>query len=84
MTKYSVCSVGLNISRILATYLKPVLPEMAKKSEAFLQCSLDWTALDAPLVDHELALFEPLSQRIDYDVIHAMIEIGKHSNLPTR
>ena len=80
MTKYSVCSVGVNLFRILANYLRPVLPEMAKKSEAFLQSSVDWTALDAPLVDHELALFTPLSHRIDYDAIHAMIEIGKRSS----
>ena len=80
MTKYSVCSVGLNLFRILATYRKLVFPEMVKTPEAFLKCSLDWTALDAPLVGHELALFKPLSQRIDYDAIHAMIEVGKRSS----
>ncbi|GIR91647.1 MAG: hypothetical protein CM15mP92_1110 [Halieaceae bacterium] len=35
----AVCSVGVNLFRALATYLKPVLPAMAEKSEAFLQCS---------------------------------------------
>ncbi|MGB2419788.1 MAG: methionine--tRNA ligase, partial [Luminiphilus sp.] len=58
-------------------YLKPVLPAMAEKSEAFLQCSLDWTALDAPLVAHELAPFEPLLQRVDADVVAAMVEASK-------
>ncbi len=70
----AVCSVGVNLFRALATYLKPVLPAMAEKSEAFLQCSLDWTALDAPLVAHELAPFEPLLQRVDADVVAAMVE----------
>ena len=73
----AVCSVGVNLFRALATYLKPVLPAMAEKSEAFLQCSLDWTALDAPLVAHELAPFEPLLQRVDADVVAAMVEASK-------
>ena len=72
-----VCSVGVNLFRALATYLKPVLPAMAEKSEAFLQCSLDWTALDAPLVAHQLAPFEPLLQRVDADVVAAMVEASK-------
>ena len=73
----AVCSVGVNLFRALSTYLKPVLPAMAEKSEAFLQCSLDWTALDAPLVAHELAPFEPLLQRVDADVVAAMVEASK-------
>ena len=73
----AVCSVGINLFRVLATYLKPVLPKMAEKSEAFLRCSLDWTALDAPLVAHELAPFEPLLQRVDADVVAAMVEASK-------
>ena len=73
----AVCSVGINLFRALATYLKPVLPAMAEKSEAFLRCSLDWTALDAPLVAHELAPFEPLLQRVDADVVTAMVEASK-------
>jgi methionyl-tRNA synthetase len=74
----AVCSVGINLFRALATYLKPVLPAMAEKSEAFLQCSLDWTALEAPLVAHELAPFEPLLQRVDGDVVSVMVEASKN------
>ena len=75
----NVCSVGVNLFRVLATYLKPVLPAMAEKSEAFLQHSLDWTALQAPLVDHELAPFQPLLQRVDAEVVTAMVEASKSS-----
>ena len=73
----AVCSVGINLFRVLATYLKPVLPKMAEKSEAFLRCSIDWTALDAPLIAHELAPFEPLLQRVDAAVVTAMVEASK-------
>ena len=75
----AVCSVGINLFRVLATYLKPVLPAMAAKSEAFLNCSLDWTALDTALVGHELATFEPLLQRVDAEAVTAMVEAGKDS-----
>ena len=72
-----VCSVGINLFRVLATYLKPVLPTMAQKSEAFLCTSLDWTALETPLVQHQLAPFEPLLQRVDGEVVAAMVDASK-------
>ena len=70
---HEVCSVGVNLFRVLMTYLKPVLPVMAEKAEAFLNCSLDWTALDAPLLAHELAKFKPLLTRIDNKQVEAMV-----------
>jgi methionyl-tRNA synthetase len=76
---HEVCSVGINLFRVLMTYLKPVLPAMAEKSEAFLQCSLDWTALQAPLVDHPLAKFEPLLTRIDPKQVEAMVEASREA-----
>jgi len=72
-----VCSVGINLFRVLATYLKPVLPNMAQKSEAFLCTSLDLTALETPLVQHQLAPFEPLLQRVDGEVVAAMVDASK-------
>ncbi len=74
---HSACSVGINLFRVLLTYLKPVLPLMAQKSEAFLNCSLDWTALDAPLVGHQISKFKPLMTRIDGKQVEAMIEASK-------
>ena len=76
---HDVCSVGINLFRVLMTYLKPVLPAMAEKSEAFLRCSLDWTALQAPLVDHALDAFQPLLTRIDPKQVAAMVEASKEA-----
>jgi len=73
----AVCSVGVNLFRVLITYLKPVLPAMAERAEAFLQVNVDWTELRAPLLDHELAPFQPLLQRIDPEAIDAMLEASK-------
>ncbi|MBE9540571.1 MAG: methionine--tRNA ligase subunit beta, partial [Proteobacteria bacterium] len=74
---HNVCSVGINLFRVLLTYLKPVLPVMAQKSEAFLNCSLDWTALEAPLLGHQLSKFKPLMTRIEGKQVEAMIEASK-------
>jgi methionyl-tRNA synthetase len=76
---HDVCSVGINLFRVLMTYLKPVLPAMAEKSEAFLQCSLDWTALQSPLTAHALAEFKPLLTRIDPKQVAAMVEASKET-----
>jgi methionyl-tRNA synthetase len=74
---HEVCSVGINLFRVLMTYLKPVLPAMAGKAEHFLQVPLDWHALNSPLVNHDLEPFEPLMQRITADQIEAMLEDSK-------
>jgi methionyl-tRNA synthetase len=76
---HEVCSVGINLFRVLMTYLKPVLPAMADKAETFLNCSLDWTALGAPLVGHQLATFTPLITRIDSKQVEAMVEASRDS-----
>jgi methionyl-tRNA synthetase len=59
------------------TYLKPVLPAMAEKSEQFLNVSLDWALLDAPLEAHTISDFSPLIQRVDPASIDAMVEASK-------
>ena len=71
------CSVGINCFRVLMTYLKPVLPAMAEKSEQFLNVSLDWALLDAPLEAHTISDFSPLIQRVDPASIDAMVEASK-------
>ena len=76
---HDVCSVGINLFRVLMTYLKPVLPAMAEKSEAFLNCSLDWTALTSPLTAHQLATFVPLLTRVDSKKVDAMVQASKDS-----
>ncbi len=70
---HAACSVGINLFRVLMTYLKPVLPAMAEKAETFLNCSLDWTALDGALLDHQVAKFKPLLTRIESKSVEAMV-----------
>jgi methionyl-tRNA synthetase len=79
---HDVCSVGVNLFRVLMTYLKPVLPAMAEKAEAFLRCSLDWTALGGPLTGTELDKFKPLLTRIDPTKVEAMVEDSREAAPP--
>lgn len=70
----SICTQGLNMFRIIMTYLKPILPETAAKAEAFLNCELLWSELDKPLLNHTISKFKPLMTRIEKEQIDAMIE----------
>jgi len=73
-----ICSMGINIFRVLMTYLKPVLPAMAIKVEAFLNIDeLNWHNIDAPLVSHSINKFKPLMTRVEKEKINTMIEESK-------
>ncbi len=73
----AVCSVGINLFRVLMAYLKPVMPELAERAEAFLGETLTWDGIAAPLVDHTVAPFKALFSRIEPAKIEAMIEASK-------
>lgn len=72
-----ICSLGINMFRALMTWLKPVLPEMAKNVEAFLNDTLTWEQAAQPLLGQTIHKFKPLMQRIDKDKVEAMIEAEK-------
>ncbi len=75
---HDVCSVALNLFRVLITYLKPVLPQMASKSEAFLNCgSLTWFSCQSPLIGHQVNAFKPLMVRVDPEKVAAVMEASK-------
>ena len=69
-----VCTVGLNLFRVVMTFLKPVLPRTAGRVESFLRCgALSWDDVASPLLDHGIARFEPLLTRIEPARIDAMV-----------
>ncbi len=64
----AVCTQGLNLFKVLTTYLKPILPNTAKKVEIFLNCDeLNFANLKEPLLNHSINPFKPLMQRITPD-----------------
>ncbi len=75
---HEVCSMGINLFRLLIGYLRPILPATAEKSERFLQVPpLTWEALATPLTDHLIAKFKPLMVRVEGQQIAAMVEDSK-------
>ncbi|MBO7925187.1 methionine--tRNA ligase [Pseudoalteromonas sp. K222D] len=76
---HEVCSLGLNLFRVLITYLKPVLPEMADNVEAFLNDDLAWDGVQNALVSHPINKFKPLMQRVEMDKVNKMVEESKES-----
>ncbi|MCG6291229.1 methionine--tRNA ligase subunit beta, partial [Vibrio vulnificus] len=72
-----ICSVGINLFRVLMTYLKPVMPALAARTEAFLNEELTWEGVAQPLTAHEITAFKALFNRIDPKNIEAMIEASK-------
>ena len=58
----AVCTQGINLFRVLMSYLAPVLPQMAEKAGKFLRISFaDWNSVDTPLFDHPIEAYEPLA-----------------------
>ncbi|OAN18372.1 methionine--tRNA ligase [Photobacterium jeanii] len=72
-----ICSVGINLFRVLMTYLKPVMPNLAERTEGFLNETLTWEGIAQPLTDHEVTKFKALFNRIDPKHVEAMVETSK-------
>ncbi|MGM3175834.1 methionine--tRNA ligase [Dickeya lacustris] len=73
----AICSMGINLFRVLMTYLKPVLPSLAERAEAFLRTELGWDSLAQPLLDHQVGTFKALFNRIDIAQVQGMVESSK-------
>ena len=70
-----VCSMGINLFRLLIIYLKPVLPAMAASAESFLNVPpLLWQDANKSLTSHTINRFKPLMTRIESSAIEAILE----------
>ncbi len=80
---HGVCTQGINLFRVLITYLAPVLPFTALKAAAFLGQDVDdWQAIDQPMLDVPINTFQPLVTRIDPLKIQAMVDDSRESLKP--
>jgi methionyl-tRNA synthetase len=71
----AVCTQGVNLFRVLMSYLAPVLPQMAGKAGKFLNISFaEWNFVDTPLLDHPINVYEPLATRLDPQVVAKLVE----------
>jgi methionyl-tRNA synthetase len=84
---HEVCSVALNMFRILTVYLKPVLPKLAADAEQFLGVNpLTWKDANSQnrlLADgHQISDYEHLMTRIDSRQIEKLIKANQESLQP--
>ena len=79
-----ICSLGINLFRIILIYLKPVVPAMAEAGEFFLNDRLSWESIKQPLLSHKINQFKPLMQRVDKDKVEAMVSASKEETNPEK
>ena len=76
-----ICTDGLNLFRILIGYLKPILPNISKKTEDILMSeSINWQNLDQLLLNKKINKFEPIIKRIDNEDIMSMKNFNRGEN----
>jgi methionyl-tRNA synthetase len=76
----TVCTVGLNAFKIVATLLAPILPAFAAKVAKMLKLpSLAWDHLDVVLENQPVEPYERLVDRVDRKQANAMIEASGES-----
>jgi len=73
-----VLTATVNAVKVLAIYLKPIIPGFATRIERILRMDcLSLSDLDRPLEDRTIGPFERLFDRIDCRKVQAMIEDSK-------
>ncbi|OTA16415.1 methionyl-tRNA synthetase [Xenorhabdus vietnamensis] len=80
----AICSMGINLFRVLMTYLKPVLPDLTVRAEAFLNTELTWDGIQQPLLSHDVTPFKALFSRIEMSKVEAMVADSKESIEPQK
>jgi len=70
----AIATQGLNLFRVLMSYLAAVLPRMAQAAAAFLGTSFGaWNAIAAPLLAQPIARYQPLATRLDPEAVASLI-----------
>lgn len=74
---HSVSSFSIELFKILMTLLKPVVPALAERAEAFLNMELKWDQIRTPLISHKVNPFKALYNRIEMKQVEALVEASK-------
>jgi methionyl-tRNA synthetase len=70
-----ICTIGLNLFRLLMIYLTPVLPALSEKVSAFLNVdAFVWEDCQRLLFDHQINPFKPLMTRLEEEQTQAMLD----------
>jgi methionyl-tRNA synthetase len=70
-----ICTLGLNLFRVLMIYLAPVLPNMAAKARRFFhESAWNWASAATPLLGTRITQYEPLAARLDAKAVAQLVE----------
>jgi methionyl-tRNA synthetase len=79
-----VCTQGLNLFRVLALYLKPIVPRLSAGAERFLGLpDQRWQDVIRPLLGQTIGTYEPLATRVDPAATKALLGASAESLKPT-
>lgn len=77
---HEICTMGINLFRVLVAYIRPVLPQSAQQAETFLNIEpLLWADIETPLLGHEINKFSQIITRIESEKIQAIIDDSKQT-----
>ena len=80
----AVCTQGINLFRVLAVYLKPVMPKLAAGAEKFLGLPPQaWADAAMPLLGTAINAYEPLATRVDPAAVKALLAASSESLKPS-
>lgn len=70
-----IATQGINLFRVLLSYLTPVLPNMARTASGFLGTDFaTWNAIQAPLLGSALRPYVPLATRLDPAAVASLVD----------
>jgi len=69
---HQVCTMCLNLFKLIMTYIKPVVPSTVENAEKFMNIEFTWDNRETFLSDHSINTYEPLMTRIHPDTIAAL------------
>jgi methionyl-tRNA synthetase len=78
-----VCTQGLNLFRVLVTYLKPIMPRLAAGAETFLGLPPQaWADAARAQLGATINPYEPLATRVDTAAVKRLLEASAESLKP--
>jgi methionyl-tRNA synthetase len=80
----AVCTQGINLFRVLAGYLKPIMPRLAAGAEKFLGLPpQSWGDSAKPLLATTINAYEPLATRVDPAAVKALLGVSADNLKPS-
>jgi methionyl-tRNA synthetase len=71
----AIATQGVNLFRVLMSYLAPVLPRIASAAASFLGARFsDWSAIEKPLLGSALRPYQALATRLDAAAVASLVD----------